>query len=82
MDEMTELSCRDVVEFLADYVADVLTPAQRQTFEQHLAACDWCVAYLRDYEATVRLGRAASDDLERADPELLQRLIAAVRASR
>lgn len=79
---MIELTCRDVAEFLADYIDDALAPAQRQAFEQHLAECDWCVAYVRNYEETVRLGRSAFDDLERADPELVQRLIAAVRAAR
>jgi anti-sigma factor RsiW len=80
---MTELSCRDVLEFLADYVAHELAPAPRRAFEEHLAECDACVAYLRSYEQAVRLGTAAFDDLEEtADPEVVQRLVEAVLAAR
>jgi len=81
---MTDLTCRDVVEFLMDYLDHALDPAQQQAFESHLAHCDECVVYLRSYEQTVRLGRAAFDDLDdpaaaRLPRELVDAIVAARR---
>lgn len=80
---MTELTCRDVVEFLMDYQAHDLDPAQRHAFEAHVAVCDECVAYIRSYEQTVRLGKAAFERLEEpADEQLPKELIQAILAAR
>ena len=58
------LTCRQMTEFLADYLARELAPGQRAIFERHLAACPECVAYLRSYAETVRVVKDAHD----ADP--------------
>jgi len=80
---MPQLTCREVVEFLVDYLDHALEPAQLQTFERHLAHCDECVAYLRTYEQTVRLGRSAFDDLDAAaDGQVPQELVEAIVAAR
>ena len=80
---MTQLTCRDIVEFLMDFLDHALDPAQQQAFERHLAGCDECVAYLRTYEQTVRLGRAAFDDLDAApDPKVPRELVDAIVAAR
>ena len=80
---MTQLTCRDVVDFLAEYLDHALDTAQRQAFERHLARCDECVAYLKSYEQTVRLGRAAFDDLDAAaDAHLPGELVEAIAAAR
>jgi len=81
---MTQLTCREVVEFLSDYLDHALAPAQHHAFEHHLAACDACVVYVRSYEQTVRLGKAAFDDLdaaadERLPPGLVDAIVAARR---
>jgi anti-sigma factor RsiW len=80
---MTRLTCREAVEFLADYLDHGLDAAQQQAFEQHLALCDECVAYLKSYEQTVRLGRATFDDLDAAaDAHLPRELVTAIAAAR
>jgi anti-sigma factor RsiW len=80
---MTQLTCREVVEFLMDYLDDALEPARRRIFEYHLAECDECVAYLRDYEQTVRLGKVAFADCDAAANEQLPRgLVDAILAAR
>jgi anti-sigma factor RsiW len=80
---MTRLTCREVVEFLMDYLDDALEPARRRTFENHLAECDECVAYLRHYEETVRLGKVAFADVDAAADEQLPRgLVDAILAAR
>jgi anti-sigma factor RsiW len=80
---MTELSCRDVLEFLAEYLDQELDPVQRRAFDAHLAECDACVAYIRSYEQALRLGATAFDEIEaNADPQVVKRLVEAVLAAR
>ena len=49
------MTCLEVIGFVMDYIDGVLSPAQRREFERHLAVCHSCTAYLRTYEATIRL---------------------------
>ena len=80
---MTRLTCREVVEFLADYLDHCLDAARQQAFEHHLARCDQCVAYLRSYEQAVRLGSGAFDDPDAAaDAHLPRELVEAIAAAR
>jgi anti-sigma factor RsiW len=79
------LRCREVVDFLADYLARALPPARQALFEAHLARCARCPEYLRTYADTIKLGKAAFDDLDApvpdAVPEELVRAILAARAA-
>lgn len=63
---MSELTCRDVADFLMAYLDRELDPPERAAFEAHLAVCDECVRYLRAYERTVRLAKAAGQDPDEA----------------
>jgi anti-sigma factor RsiW len=62
------VTCREFTEFLADYDSGELPAGTRACFEEHLAECPDCVAYLQIYQATIRLGKAACVDAE--DPTL------------
>jgi len=78
------VTCRELVEFLDDYLSGSLPEAQRASFNAHLAQCPSCVAYMKTYEASVRLGRAAlthSDDpvAKKAPERLIQAILAARR---
>ena len=75
------LTCRELAEFLADYLASELGPDERAIFERHLADCPDCAAYLRSYAATVRLVKEAyGDDPIPADvPDGLVRAIVEAR---
>jgi anti-sigma factor RsiW len=80
---MALLTCAELVRFLNDFLDQSLHPIQRAAFEAHLAVCDECVAYLRDYEQTVRLGRAAFDDVDAvAQAQVPRRLVDAILAAR
>jgi anti-sigma factor RsiW len=57
-----ELTCRELTDCLADYFAGELRPNERAVFEEHLAECPDCVAYLGSYAETMRLAKDASDD--------------------
>lgn len=76
-----ELTCRDVADFLADYRANELGARARSLFEEHLAECPDCVTYLRTYDDTLRLTKAAYDAhaVEAGVPERLVRAILAAR---
>ncbi len=54
------MTCREVLDFLMDYLDGTLSPAQRAVFEEHLAVCRSCVAYLHTYQQTVKLGKASA----------------------
>jgi len=77
------LTCREFVEFLYDYLLGALSARGTAEFNVHLAACPSCVAYMKTYEASVRMGRAAllpSDDPVPSDiPEALVQAILAAR---
>lgn len=53
------MTCREIVEFLLDYLDDELSSEQREHFEEHLAECPECVAYLSSYRTTVAVTKHA-----------------------
>ena len=54
------MTCRDVIEVLADYLDEVLTPEVVASLERHLAGCEPCRAYLATYRRTRALGAQAA----------------------
>ena len=78
------LSCKEMIDFLADYLDGELPTAQRTEFDRHLAVCPSCVNYLETYKATILMERAACCD--RPDgpppPEGPEMLIQAILAAR
>jgi anti-sigma factor RsiW len=78
-----DLTCRELVEFLMAYLDRELPDAQRRAFDAHLRVCADCVAYLRSYEATVRLERQAFAAPGAPVPDdVPEELVAAILASR
>lgn len=56
------ITCRQLIDFMASYRDNELTPDQRTELDRHLAVCPSCVAYLKTYEQTVLLAKASIDD--------------------
>lgn len=54
-----ELTCREFVEFLDDYLSRSLPAEQRAAFDAHLATCPSCVNYTKTYLDALRVARAA-----------------------
>lgn len=77
------LTCREFVEFLADYLAGQLPPAEHARFRVHLARCPACANYAHSYRQAVRAGREAllcpGDRLPGEVPDELVRAILAAR---
>lgn len=77
MTETDDLSCRELVELVTDYLEDALTPADRARFEAHLADCVGCTNYLWQIRQTITLlGRLPDDSLS---PDAEQILLAVFR---
>ena len=74
------LSCRQVLEFLADYVGRSLSESEREEFDRHLIRCASCRAYLASYETTITLARAALRSEEAIVQDAPEELIEAVLA--
>ncbi len=58
------MTCRELIDFLDDYVAGDLPGDRRKVFEEHLAGCPDCVHYLASYRQTIALAREAFEDRE------------------
>ena len=42
-----DLTCRELVELVTDYLEERLSADDRTRFELHLTCCDWCRTYLQ-----------------------------------
>jgi anti-sigma factor RsiW len=74
----TELSCREIVAFLADYLSRDLLPEQAAAFDAHLAKCSACASYARTYLEAVAVSKAAfdcPDELANVPEELVQAIL-------
>ena len=47
------MTCSELVELVTDYLDGALAPAERAAFEDHLAGCPGCQAYLDQMRLTV-----------------------------
>jgi predicted anti-sigma-YlaC factor YlaD len=58
-----EVTCREFVELVTDYMEGALPEDQVDLIEEHLVMCDWCKTYLDQMEATIAvLPDAAVDE--------------------
>ena len=58
------MTCREMVELVTAYLEGNLPAEQRARFEEHLAICDGCQAYVEEMRDTLTaLGRLPEDQL-------------------
>lgn len=72
-----KLTCQETVEFVTDYLEAALIPELETLFEQHLAGCVHCTAYLEQMRQTTGLLRRLTD--ETMPEETKQQLLAKFR---
>jgi anti-sigma factor RsiW len=73
------ITCRELTEFLDDYVAGALAGERRAVFEGHLAACPDCRNFLASYRRTIGLVKRTGEAIPRDVPEGLVRAVLAAR---
>jgi anti-sigma factor RsiW len=77
------MTCKELAEFLDEYVAETLESSRRAIFDQHLAVCPDCRAYLSSYRRTMQLGRQVMSDPDSpATVQVPAEMIKAVLAAR
>ena len=78
--DVEQLSCRELVELVTDYLEGTLPEAERERFEEHLDRCDGCRTYLAQMRQTIAvLGRLPE---EAVTPEAERVLLEAFRGWR
>ena len=80
---MLAMTCRELADFMMDYLNDDLAADVRAAFDRHLSLCPNCVAYVKTYRTTIELGRRAfADDEADAGTEVPDELVRAILAAR
>ena len=73
-----DITCREIVELVTDYVEGALGPEEREAVEMHLNLCDGCTDYLRQLRMSIELTGMLPEDA--ISPELEDELCAAFRS--
>lgn len=69
-----ELVCREVVELVTEYLGGTLPAEDRARFDQHLASCPPCTAYLAQMKTTLALAAELGSAAGPADDEVARQL--------
>ena len=72
--DLEQLSCRELVELVTDYLEGALPECERARFEDHISRCDGCEVYLAQMRQTIELvGHLPAEALSpEAERELLE----------
>lgn len=72
--DVEQLSCRELVELVTDYLEGALPEAERVRFEDHIGICEGCGVYLEQIRQTIHVvGRLTEEALPPgAERELLE----------
>jgi anti-sigma factor RsiW len=59
-----EMTCRELVELVTEYLEGALPARDRARFDRHIAACPYCTNYLDQMRITIRtLGRLEEESI-------------------
>jgi anti-sigma factor RsiW len=62
-----DLACKELVELVTEYLEGTLTPRDRARFDEHVAGCPACEAYLEQMRTTIALARTGAQLGERPE---------------
>lgn len=73
------MTCREVIDFLMEYLNGELSPAQKSSFDHHLSLCPACQKYLASYRTAVELGKKSlkEEDVPPVPEALVKAILAA-----
>jgi predicted anti-sigma-YlaC factor YlaD len=57
-----EMTCKELVEVVTDYLEGSMPVDQRLLFEEHLAFCSWCRTYVEQMQDTIRLSSTLKEE--------------------
>jgi predicted anti-sigma-YlaC factor YlaD len=78
--DVQQLTCKELVELVTDYLEGALSLSDRRRFDEHLTTCPYCQIYLDQMRQTIRtLGHLPE---EAVPPEALEALLARFRGWR
>jgi anti-sigma factor RsiW len=67
-----EMTCRELVQVVTDYLEQTLPEADRARLEAHLAECPYCEEYVAQMQQTIHvLGELPAAPIDRARQEEL-----------
>jgi anti-sigma factor RsiW len=69
-----DLTCKEIVELVTDYLDGALPADSRRRFDEHLASCPFCQIYLDQMRQTIRA--VGHLPIESLSPEALETLLA------
>jgi len=75
------MNCRDLSRFLDEYLSGELPATVAGEFELHLSRCGNCDTYLVQYRETIALGRSVAGEIGEAPEELIQAIMASLKAA-
>jgi anti-sigma factor RsiW len=77
---MRLLTCQEVLDYLTEYLEGNLPAGEHTRMDEHLAVCPECVAYLKNFRATIAATKCACEDdpaIAQIPEELVQAILAA-----
>jgi anti-sigma factor RsiW len=72
-----QMSCRELVTLVTEYLEGTLGARDRRRFEDHIRGCDGCTTYLEQMRETIRLAGTLSE--RDISPPAREELLAAFR---
>lgn len=64
---MADLTCKELVELVTEYLEGELSRRDRKRFEQHISGCTNCTRYVAQFRETIRLtGTLREEDISKA----------------
>jgi anti-sigma factor RsiW len=57
-----EMTCKELVELVTDYLEDALPVPERARFEAHLAECEGCTNYVEQMRQTIQLAGSLTEE--------------------
>jgi len=70
-----EITCKEFVEWVTDYLEGTLPATERKRFDAHLAQCSSCPHYLEQIRQTIQTVGYLSDTLDEVTPAARSELL-------
>lgn len=73
MADPQEMSCKELVELITEYLEGMLPEPERARFERHLAQCDGCQTYIEQMRQMI--GALGKIEERSIPPEVLEKFL-------